>query len=468
MPGFRITPLVSPRKKVVTTSHTMTTLNMDPAPNSKGARSQSYAWSESNNYSRATPKTGRYRLKTPKPVISAPMGPVQNSRGPDLTRSNNFVIVDGIKDCVSPVNNKRGNVSNVPAGYIKETLPSKPTVAESSITATTSVQVPRNMRSANQLRLASMRDSPKPPRPCLKTSSTLTLLPRIESPPQDENIPPSNAQSKPKAPSPSKIPKSRTMNILHDLKTSISRSSLNARGPIRIEDQASSASSRSTIVPSTSSKLRLPDTSQTSLCQSPRSCTPEPDPFLVDDAQPSAYWSGRFMSLWDKFSSECLRPVPHGCSGGDGQQESKGSYSTSKRTKTTILPRPAHLPRSTTTSALVTVEGDSPKLPQVCSSEETTRRIFRHLESFCATEEARMSFREWQRAYAQRHQQPSVLPQAQAVVEKGTMSRWLTEAQRNSRRSFSALREAATATRAATKREVSHRGTRQIPRARAM
>ena len=275
-----------------------------------GRDTDASSWLSANTPSRATTRLGRLRLKTPRPVISAPMGPIKNSRGPDFSRSKTFVIVDGIKDCVSPV--KKEARRTISAGYRREALSSKPTVAESDVVAKTGIQAPLCRRSANELRKASREASPKLPKPSLKTSSTFTVMPRIESPP-DENTPPSHFVSRTKPASPSKIPMSRTMNVLHDLKTSISRTSLNTRaGPTKIPDQASSASSRSTVMPSLSSKLRLPSASQTSLCPSPRSCTPEPDPFCVDEAQPSAYWSGRFMSLWDKFSSELLNPIPQG------------------------------------------------------------------------------------------------------------------------------------------------------------
>lgn len=254
------------------------------------------------------------------------------------------------------------------------------------------------------------------------------------------------------------------MNVLHDLKTSISRPSLNAgfasSGKPQEEHAPESShkqQAQSSVSPSSSSstvmQFKAPCLSETSLKSSSPSCTPEPDPFLISEPQSSAYWSGRFMSLYDKFMTEVLVPIPRGLAASHVQP----GFSTSPKqaTATKLVYHPTQLSHSTTTSALM----DIACKPQSTTSraqdeEEITRRVFRHLEFFCSTEEARASLYEWQQSYARLTKQPHLLPPKRPKAQaKTTTPRWFGG---NGRRSFSALREAA-AQRASGKRVVTEK-----------
>lgn len=208
----------------------------------------------------------------------------------------------------------------------------------------------------------------------------------------------------------------------------------------------SSASSSSTVMQS-----KVPCMSEVSLNwkSSSPSCTPEPDPFLISEPQPSAYWSGRFMSLYDKFMTEILVPIPRGLAASPAQPDV--SISLNQPSKTKLVYHPTHLPHATTTSALMNIACTAPpKSSRAEEQEEVTRRVFRHLEFFCSTDEARASLHDWQQSYARRTKQPHFMPLKRNTKDKGKASKWFGS---NGRRSFSALREAASQ-RASGKRVV--------------
>lgn len=119
----------------------------------------------------------------------------------------------------------------------------------------------------------------------------------------------------------SKLPRSKTMSALQDLKASISRPALATRSgktsDSTILPRKHSSTSESTITTeqiSNPSSLRLWPThsSVTSLVRSSRSCTPETissptaNPVLVTKWQPSEYWTGRFVSLQDRLMNDAM------------------------------------------------------------------------------------------------------------------------------------------------------------------
>lgn len=401
------------------------------------------------------------RLKTPRPVISAPIGPIKNSRGPDFSRSETFTIVDAINDCVlpspvSPSKKKTEKARNISAGFPRESsLASKPTVARSDVTAMTAAAKPLSRKTTNHVRRTSLSASPKlPSYPVLKTSSTVALLPLNDSlhKHHDENTPPGSGVAKPKPTViQSKIPKSRTMSVLHDLKTSLSRPSLTSKASATSQTSAtdsppSSTSNNSARIPSSASRLCFLGHSQTSLSPSSTSCASEPDPLLIHTAQPSAYWSGRFMSLYDKFSAETLAPpIPPGSATKKATYKHNGFSQTSASlsaglTMSKTAHQPGRLTHATTTSALTDIACTS--MTALANEEdERIRRVFRHLEYQCTTQEARSSLHEWQLAYARRYNRPHLLPPVREVEARGVISKWFGGAQKSGKRSLSALRE---------------------------
>lgn len=135
---------------------------MEVKPAKREAKPTTASWLRNSAPSRAATRFAMH-LRTPRPVISEPFGPIKTSRGPDFSRSETFLVVPGIKDCVAkPALDKqeqqKENIRTISAGFPKHPLSSKPTLARSGVTVT---------------------------RGPLKTSSTVSLLPQ-----HDENVPP--------------------------------------------------------------------------------------------------------------------------------------------------------------------------------------------------------------------------------------------------------------------------------------
>lgn len=275
-----------------------------------------------------TPAKFLGRTKRKRPRISEPIGPIKNSRGPDLVRSESLMIVPGIKDCspteILPQEEAVGakkTTRRISASFNKQglqPLSGSPTVAKSDVNATTLAQ-------ALPSKLPTKRVPPTHGRKvALTASSTFNIIPSLDKIPQvqaqTENIPPAEMGATPPTRKPpnlpkSQLPKSRTMSVLTELK-SISRPSLASRaGNSRLfsgsSRKTSTSSSSSTLLGASSSRLRLPRPSLTSLPRSSRPTTPETAPApmkhgQISTSQSSAYWSGRFMSLHDRYLSEGL------------------------------------------------------------------------------------------------------------------------------------------------------------------
>jgi hypothetical protein len=205
---------------------------------------------------------------------------------------------------------------------------------------------------------------------------------------QRENVPPphssESSRTTPVARPLSKLPKSRTMNILSNITTSISRQSLRPR-------DFSSSSAANT------SSLALP-----------REPTSEPNHLQVHKAQPSAYWTGRFMALHDKFQAEQL------------QESSLAFLVAAHATRSLIVPpprRPHHLPPSTTTAAVMTVTAMTREAELLTDDDNRCHRIFTHLEAMCTTPDARRSLHAFQQAYARRMDKSSLLPRGGSMQD---------------------------------------------------
>jgi hypothetical protein len=296
-----------------------------------------------------------------------------------------------------------------------------PTIASCDIMATTTLQAPLNSASSsNQLRKASLVSS------CssqgFASTSRLNLLSRLRSTSQDENTPliPREVETKTAAPAAptSKLPKSRTMSVLRELKTSVSRPSLAVRSAnaTNAEDSAPKKSSplTDTVTPN-SSWLRLPRTSSSSVVHSSQSCTPEPHPWQITTAQSSQYWSGRFMALRDRYLAENLGPEHL-------HEHLQAHNQLSYKQQPPSHQRPTHLSLSTTTSALGSFA--STPMPRPADDKDSRcRRIFAHLDSLCVSSEAKRSLRDWQQSYARQHGRSALLPQGGSMEERGLISR---------------------------------------------
>ncbi|UKZ49880.1 hypothetical protein TrVGV298_004133 [Trichoderma virens] len=375
--------------------------------------------------------------KNRRPLISAPIGPVKNSRGADLIRSERLIIVDAIKDCETDSSGSTlESHSRLPMQSLRcisegfrsgGQLQSSPTVESFDIAAKPTIKAGADPKSSKKLRRSLLSSTSSIPKPYFKTASTATPISVPIVTQQDENIPPA-PDGFPRLDSPTprlvnKLPKSRTMSALQDLKTSISRPSLATRSINTSAFNGTSAkmSPSSTGTTATSpqlSKLNLMQPSTTSLARSVQSCTSETPSMRISNAQSSAYWSGRFVALHDRFSSENLAADAR-----ESRRSLADSFSAQTKTPyTSLYQRTSHLPTSTTTSALKTLMTSS-NTPSVTEEEARCRRIFDHLDSLCTTTEARRSLHAWQQTYARRHGRPSLLPEGGSMEERGFMAK---------------------------------------------
>lgn len=238
------------------------------------------------------------------------------------------------------------------------------------------------------------------------------------------------------------LPKSRTFQVFSSISGSISRSSLvpsflaNNSSTISFGSEIAGvttvSSSTSNITKgSTSTRVPTSKSSRWSLSshKSPLEIALPRDPSLVYDAQPSAYWTGRFMSLHDKFQSESLTPknmqaliLAHSNRAAAASQQRAQDYRLQQSRR---IRRPAAgLPPSATSSAVLQqMTGDmsgaaaQTEAALLLDEHARCRRIFVHLEAVCATDEARRSLRLWQRDYARKTGRKSLLPKGSVTDE---------------------------------------------------
>lgn len=197
------------------------------------------------------------------------------------------------------------------------------------------------------------------------------------------------------------LPKSRAIEALSNLTASMSRTSLPSSGSS--SERRASASSR---LPARSP----PDSAQVPLTAPTVSTSnaPEPQPNEITTAQPSQYWTGRFVALQDQFRSRSclaaeslnelgranLAPVT-------AQPEIRQAGLTHSNTTIELTTLPHSPPASSAPSYPKPVSVSNPLAsvsthrvpPQESSDEDDARTlaVFARLESLCVTDEARQS-----------------------------------------------------------------------------
>ncbi|KAH9907540.1 hypothetical protein F4778DRAFT_799840 [Xylariomycetidae sp. FL2044] len=342
------------------------------------------------------------------------------------------------------------------------------------------------------------------PKPSTATTYTTAIGQHAQILP--ENIPPSSSASsistkhkdsldmnaaqraifkpapKRKTKSRSGIPKSKTLNVFSNITSSLSRASLVSftRNESRHTSVSSTATGNSTVT-----ALSLGgDTSRVTSSSSARQAMPPPptptpkisypsNPRQIHSGQPSAYWTGRFMALQDRFHSEMLLPLNMNTMISAHAEHtqipltppvpqtalaisSTTACITSTPHKPTLSPRkktPCSSPRkpkprklspqkkkvptkqptvkSTLAPSSTTTAISHPRLQAAGSSsrnqasmlhsvteaaallsdeDNRAKRIFLHLEAMCMTSEARKSLHEWQQAYARSVGKECLLP----------------------------------------------------------
>ncbi|KAK1449303.1 hypothetical protein CMEL01_08618 [Colletotrichum melonis] len=195
-----------------------------------------------------------------------------------------------------------------------------------------------------------------------------------------------------------RLPKSRTFTVLSNLTASLSRTSLASFTGSDRKASLQTVASRKT---SSSSTLTTSIPTRT-----PTPMSPEVNPLIITTAQPSAYWSGRFMSLQDRFQGESL------------QEQTLSIFVTAHASKASILAQQraayqgrGNLPLSTTTALDRYGTAAIQEAQRLSDEDNCSLRIFLHLQALCGTPEAQKSLHAWQEAYARRMGRSKLLPE---------------------------------------------------------
>lgn len=156
------------------------------------------------------------------------------------------------------------------------------------------------------------------------------------------------------------------------------------------------------------------------------------DPHLVYDAQPSAYWTGRFMALRDRLQTESLSPnhaqsrlrVRKERPATANQQECECRHlQTDNKIRrhdvrfNTRLPSP--ITGTATVQQLPNEHGHGlANAALALDDDEKCLGVFVHLEALCVTDEARKSLRLWQQDFARKMGRKKLLPEGGSLEER--------------------------------------------------
>lgn len=352
------------------------------------------------------------RIKQPL-VISSPIGPVKNSRGPDFTRSDGLIIVDAIKDCGPPQENgQHGSpVATLSEKKMALSIFARKTLLKTQSLASlsspsrgvepTSATTPR--RKLDEEFCSSVSK--------LKSASALTTTVFTDNG-DDEDIhatkPPDHPGSqKSKLRFATKLPKSKTINVLQDIKNSVPRrtnaptttpkpQTKNFDTSVKQPDMYRVDLLRSLTGRSQEDSVSSSRHSSTTNITTPDSCKqlhdiiePLPDPRQIIHAQTSAYWTGRFTTLRDRLSGEHMANM------------------LSQATDTIQM---GVLQQSDKVNATHDTElSGNPPYP-LRDEDDLCRQVFGILESRCITTAAKESLRRWRENYARVRRRPNLLP----------------------------------------------------------
>lgn len=196
------------------------------------------------------------------------------------------------------------------------------------------------------------------------------------------------------------IPKSNTLSVITNLTASISRASL-SKFSRSTSNSSNAGSDQETSFASgnTFAKASYDDHDE--------------DPRKIHTAQSSAYWSGRFMALEDRFRSEMLLPEnmttlinAHAERSIVPERKPQTSFYIPASYSNPNLTRPAG-GRKLQRFSLTSQQRQQPAQGSLDATrleddDHRARRVLAHLESLCTTSEARKSLRAWQRIYTRR------------------------------------------------------------------
>ncbi|OTA59719.1 hypothetical protein K449DRAFT_385036 [Hypoxylon sp. EC38] len=149
------------------------------------------------------------------------------------------------------------------------------------------------------------------------------------------------------------------------------------------------------------------------------------DPRLILTAQSLRYWTGRYMSLRDKFMNEILEPSNlKAILDADAERNmataaSKPPTTNSAETGLTTSSTMAFFPQRPDASA------STKTADNLTDEDKRDQRIFAQLEALCTTDEARESLYEFQEAYARCHRKEWLLPRGGTLDPKGKGKGWV-------------------------------------------
>lgn len=362
-------------------------------------------------------------------AISSPFGPVKNSRGPDLIRSDDFIIVDAIKDCGLAASSSE----DVPQGANKpdkkmgiSILARRTLLKRQSLVTLTSTPKSDSQSAATTPRCKNF-DEVEMRLSVSKLKSAANSTTSLFTVKHDHEYTHTSKPQKPRSPLQSKtkfatkLPKSRTMSVLQDIKNSVPRRThfpTSASKPLYKKSDPNLKQAEMATMDRLRSRRRL--SREESAPSSRHSCTTNittPDlgsqcidhkqqaealPGQIMNAQTSAYWSGRFTALRDRFSTEHMEQVL--AQAGD-----------------TLHAGIAQHPHSQDNNHDAEPTGNPPY--PLRDEDSICLQAFAHLKSQCVTATAQASLRRWQEKYARRHHRPSILPYGSPFMVESLVSR---------------------------------------------
>lgn len=366
-------------------------------------------------------------LRHPDPLT---LHPVHEQRSSARRISASF-DTDEPLSCQPSVATSALTASKIPTSHTMDALPSLPPLPT---LPTMAPRIPRKVTPTN-LSL---------PKPSIVTTYTTAVVPP-HCPYNDENIAPSTwveslaskhrdsiglastkLRARSKSQHPAAISKSSTLSVITNLTASLSRTSL------------SKFSLSASVSSMAESEARISIASDASAGSSNDDTT---GGLKIYSAQSSAYWTGRFVALQDRFRNEMLLPenmttlVTAHAERSVVPDEEPGTRAARMAAmyapkQNTASARPKPKRHSTTNKARETktktrVAGSSLDAARLEDEDDRARRIFLYLEALCATSEAKRSLHVWQQKYARRMGKENLLPRGGTMDGKGWVGRLL-------------------------------------------
>lgn len=356
-------------------------------------------------------------------AISSPVGPIKTSRGIDLTRSDTFTIVDAINNCGSESREKTTATPAKLARRISATLRKENIVYSASSVTVSKIVAPNSTLKSGKRTFSFTSLLPKSKLP--DSSSTNLNLLNIKRKPLagEENrssrmVATSKDEAVKQPGSFSKLPRARTMQSLCEVQKAHSLS-VSETAPVtnipetvpeivstrfisRSKPILDTSSSTNTLDSIAQSQCGVSQSSMSSVENVTKSASPQLSFSHVGMPQPSEYWTGRFVSVHDRFCGERLpRTSEH--QSVDALTDGSSKYTNPQGRNH----RMAYLRRS-----------------HIDASHDTSDRVFSYLDSLCTTNEAKASLRHWQAGYARKTNRPSITPTSSRDERPGVVSRF--------------------------------------------